>query len=730
MAASSKKNMRKKGKGKTSNVKIANKNQAKLKKKAKMKEKTKQLRKQAKEQVPEVESQPESEVECEDTLDAEDLQYYQDNLSNISFLKNEKGINKKAKKRKWQEGDESSYEKAPRNSFAGDEKVYKRLLPVKMKNKIIPQSREIIPKSEEEDKSDSESQNEEVDDEEFAFNHQDDDFTNLSAAEQMLVKEEHLTKAKQKMALFALSIIENPNEHISRLRELLLMLQNPTSSDVDVAINKLGMITLMEIFKDIVPGYKIRKLTEKEQQQKMSKEFKVLHSFEESLLKSYKHYLEYLWSVVSQPKDDSTLSQTKLNDKKVMKEVATQCLCKLLVSCYHFNFRSELISFVVPCMNLFNKVSSNAACEAVKEVFKIDKLGAASLEIVKGIEDLVKKKISLVKPKVLSTLLSLKIKEIDIAQAKSKAEKEKHKQKLLKMSRRERKREKQMERLQNELLETKASEDKKKKLEYNTRVIQHVFATYVRILKKSPDSALVTVVLEGLTKFAHFVNIDYFEDLFSTLKSMIASQSLTLQQTIQCTLTAFMILSGQGNVLNIDPVHFYKYFYHRIISLNAGESSEYMLLLLNTLEETIFKRKRQITKHRVLAFMKRLSTIALQTLPEASIALLGVVRSLIHSFPYTDVMFENEQSGSGQFMPEVNDPEYSHAHNSSLWELAILQKHVCPDVVKFTNYVAHQAPLSGKGQLPAHLSKLSAVDLYEKYHEETITKFANSKLNK
>ncbi|GAB1605833.1 nucleolar complex protein 3 homolog [Argonauta hians] len=722
MMIMTKSKMKKKGKGKTSNVKLANKNQAKLKKKAKMKERTKMQRKQGKAQDLSLGSPPDSEVDCVESLDEEDLKYYQNNMGNISFLQGKKIGDKKPKKRKFQdEESEQCFEKTPRNNFEEDKKKFKRLLPVKLKNKIIPQSREIIPQSKgEEDENESDGSGDDKEEEEKEVN----ECSNLSVAQQMLIQEEQLEQARQKMALLAYSVTENPNEHISRLRELIQMLQSP-KTDTDFAISKLAMVTLVEIFKDIIPDYRIRNMSETEGQQKMSKEFKALYGFEQSLLKSYKNYIQYLSSVVT--KVSSTLSKTAIKNDKTMKEVANHCLCQLLVRCYHFNFYTELISLVVPCMNLYNEVSSQAACWAVKEVFRTDKLGDASLQIVKCIDDLIRKKV-LLKPKVLSTLLSLKIDAIDIGQAQTKAEKLKQKQKMMKMSRREKKWAKQMDRLNSELLETKATEDKKKKLNYNTKIIERVFATYLRILKKNSNSELITVVLQGLTKFAHFVNIDFFEDLFNTLKTMIGSGNLTLLQTIQCTLTTFLILSGQGNVLNIDPVHFYKYIYSRMITFGAGESSEHIVILLNTLEEIIFKRKKQVTKHRVLAFMKRLSTLALQSLPDASIALLGVVRSLIHSFPDTDVMFDNEKSGSGVFSPETDNPEYCHAHNSSLWELALLQNHVNPDVARFAQYVAHQAPLSGKGQLPAHLSKLSAVDLYEKFHEENLNKFANSKL--
>lgn len=57
-------------------------------------------------------------------------------------------------------------------------------------------------------------------------------------------------------------------EQVKKLKELrsLLMEQDPS---VAVIVRKLVMISLMEIFKDITPSYKIRPLTETEKNTKV-----------------------------------------------------------------------------------------------------------------------------------------------------------------------------------------------------------------------------------------------------------------------------------------------------------------------------------------------------------------------------------------------------------------------------------------------------------------------------
>lgn len=54
------------------------------------------------------------------------------------------------------------------------------------------------------------------------------------------------------------------------------------------------MATQLAIYKDIIPGYRIRPLTEEEQKSKVTKEVKKLRGFEQSLVTNYQAYVENL----------------------------------------------------------------------------------------------------------------------------------------------------------------------------------------------------------------------------------------------------------------------------------------------------------------------------------------------------------------------------------------------------------------------------------------------------
>ncbi len=57
-----------------------------------------------------------------------------------------------------------------------------------------------------------------------------------------------------------------------------------------------------------------------------------------------------------------------------------------------------------------------------------------------------------------------------------------------------------------------------------TRILEQLFAIYFRILKKTANSKLIPSVLEGLSKFAHLINLDFFEDLLKLMHQMIESE--------------------------------------------------------------------------------------------------------------------------------------------------------------------------------------------------------------
>ncbi|KAL3864374.1 hypothetical protein ACJMK2_006064 [Sinanodonta woodiana] len=733
---------------KISKTKISNKKQGKLAKQEKLREKRKKKLRLLKRlkgkdkldndtrernlgRIPNVQKR-EEDVPPDD----EDYEYYRTPGRDYSFassvetsLIGEHDTPKsKSKKRKNDFEEENEYERLPRKLLAREPKQMKMLLPIKTHTGIIPQMIEHEEEEQEVEKTEDIPNGDANGDAVESHDERHDQLQSepiplpaLSSLQLFALRRKKLQERKMKIANLSNAVIENPEENTKKLKELVGMLEE-SDPDVYVTVRKLVMVSLMEIFKDIVPGYKIRLLTDQEKQQKMKRETKILQDYEDSFLRSYKKYLEFLESIAKgwkKPQEKYHREKNKsyipipAKAEKGLKEISVRCMSAMLVNHPHFNFRNNLITFLVPFMNDQNPKISDVVCEAVKAVFRTDKLGEATLELVKCIGNMIKAQGFSVQTKVLDTFLSLKIKEINSTQPGEKTEAQKKKDTLKNLSRREKRHKKEIQLLEIELLETKATEDQKRKLKLHTDIIQTVFLTYFRILKKAQQSILLPSVLEGLAKFAHLINVEFFNDLFKVFNQLIDSDDLPYRESLHCIQTAFTILSDQGSVFRIDPIKFYKHLYKHMFHVHAGTTSDDLPIMLDCLQVMVTKHKRQVSQHRILAFLKRLCTLVLQQTSSGAAGLLPVIRSILMTYNYCDILFDNEAQGNGLYLPELEDPEHCNAQNTMLWELSYLNRHYHPVIQKFGNHISRRAPSTGEGQLSADLSRKEPMMLYE-----------------
>ncbi|XP_008072774.1 nucleolar complex protein 3 homolog [Carlito syrichta] len=656
-----------------------------------------------------------------DMMDEDDLQLMKDLGQRASFLTRDLSSSEPVhvKKRK-HEHIIDKYEKIPRTLQTAPEKELIHLLPIKDQSGIIPQTRE---KPVSDSNKDEEDQEEESDLEEEII---EEPIRELTIEEHFIERKKKLQEKKMHIAALASAILSDPESNIKKLKELrsMLMEQDP---DVAVTVRKLVIISLMELFKDITPSYKIRPLTEAEKSTKTRKETQKLREFEEGLVSQYKFYLENLEQMVKDWKQRKLKKSNVVSLKayKGLAEVAVKSLCELLVTLPHFNFHNNIIVLIVPLMNDVSKSISEMCCEAVKKLFKQDKLGQASLGVIKVISGFVKGRNYEVRPEMLRTFLCLRIKEVELKKDTEDINKPKKfmtfKEKRKTLSRMQRKWKKAEEKLERELREAEASESTEKKLKLHTETLNIVFVTYFRILKKAQRSSLLPAVLEGLAKFAHLINIEFFDDLLLVLHNLIESGDLSYQESLHCVQTAFHILSGQGDVLNIDPMKFYTHLYKTLFKLHAGATNEGVEIVLQCLDVMLTKRRKQVSQQRALAFIKRLCTLALHVLPNSSIGILATTRILMQTFPKTDLLLDNESQGSGVFLPELDEPEYCNAQNTALWELHTLRRHYHPIVQRFAAHMIAGAPSEGSEALRPELSRRSAAELFEAYSMAEMT---------
>ncbi|XP_071828024.1 nucleolar complex protein 3 homolog isoform X2 [Apostichopus japonicus] len=696
------------------------------------------------------EGEEESDVDEQyETLQEEEIEYLK-KLSQGEFLKgidkNDQLKSKKSRKSKARNQDNIllDFEKLPRmleEKPEEERKQMKQMLPIKDAQGLKRQWREAgDPEKEEGEEQPAETAGEEAGDDTSTAAKETQkaatkNLPEVSTVNLFAARQQKLAVKKREIAAIASSLTEDPEKYVKKLKtlRLLIAVEDP---DIVLTVRKLGMVSMTEVFKDIIPSYRVRDWAQGEETVKLSKEIKEKREYEESLLSNYKRFLEFLEETVTasrpprrsqkpkKPKKKGKVFEMSQSAKSHLAVVACNCLCDLLLNLAHFNYRVNIISLVVEMMFYRKQAISDASIKCMQRFFRQHKVDDGIPEAVSFISKKIKGKHFKVPHKILDTFLHLRIKETNLRKDENLEEAQKKKQdrkdKMNKMTRTERRYTKRQEALESEQREAIHEQDDNKIIQLNTRVIQSVFATYFRVLKTATDSRLMPSVLEGLAKFAHLINIEFFDDLVKVLNELIGSGALEYRESLHCVLTAFKILSDQGAALNIDPTRFYTHLYMNLFSVHAGESFEDAEIVLKCIDAMVFKRHKQITTQRALAYIKRLGTLSLQSLPNACLAFLSAMRSMLKLYPKTDILLETDTLGSGIFLPELEEPEHCHAQNTVLWELHLLKNHYHPTVKVYANNLLRKAPIRGVGALDPALSKRRPLELFQDFDPSTM----------
>lgn len=452
----------------------------------------------------------------------------------------------------------------------------------------------------------------------------------------------------------------------------LLDLARPHKNGGEEYIASLAAMSLLAVFKDVLPSYRLRMPTDVERAGKISKETKQLWDYERALLTFYQQYLQILekaWENGSpKGKPPSRFAITGI-----------MSLCELLKSAYHFNFRSNVLGMVVRQMN--NRECdqvSEACCKAVEYLFEKDAQGEVAMEAARQVAKLIKDYKGIIRPEVVQTLVKLPLRvHLDEAQA-AKIATEANKKK--------RKRDKELAEIESELKEGSGSVDKILLARCQSETLQAVILTYFRILKSTDPAIrrdLLPSALSGLAKFAHLINMDTVVDLLDVLKQLLVKvDELPLEAALNCVLTAFQTLQGPGKEMQIDVKEYVTPLYSQIARLGTeGNSRANTNIALQCLTSAFIKR-REYSTLRIAAFLKQILTVAMHAPEYTSVPLIALARQILQRYPSAHQILESESDvvTSGQYTPDVNDPEYSNPFSTSAWEIANLKFHIHPRI--------------------------------------------------
>lgn len=566
---------------------------------------------------------------------------------------------------------------------------------------------------------------------------EEEEVTTVVSQEPAVPIRQQILEAKEELARVASLINEDPEEHAGAFRALAQVASSPHPT-----IKKLGLATQLAIYKDVIPGYRIRPIAEVDQTEKVSKDVRRLRAFEQSLVSSYQAYIKELGRYAKlSAKDD-------LEAVSSVATVAFSCVCALLLAVPHFNFRGELLKIVVSKLSGRKKDANFVKCrDTLIDLFLKDDDGTASLDAVSLLTRMMKARNYHIDESVLNTFLHLRLlsefsskasqnrvdkpdRDDQINGKKPKFKKEFRTKKLRKVM-------KERKVVEKEFKEADAVVSHEQRDGMQAETLKLVFVTYFRILKARIPN-LMGAVLEGLAKYAHLINQDFFGDLLEALKDLIGdaesllnpegehqpeeddfteslqSQRDSTREALLCITTAFALLEGQdaaksASSLNIDLTYFTTHLYKSLHALSLNPDLELSsrslrlpdphaqntsditaapkvnlqtttVLLLRAL--TSILTPRGVPPIRIAAFTKQLYISSLHLPEKSTLATLGLVNNVtkIHGRKVASLWNTEERKGDGVFDPLRADLEGSNPFACTIWEGELLKLHYAPGV--------------------------------------------------
>jgi nucleolar complex protein 3 len=540
---------------------------------------------------------------------------------------------------------------------------------------------------------------------------------------------QQILATKEEIARLAGLLSEDPEEHAGTFKKLAQL-----GVDAPIPVQKLVLAGQVAVYKDSIPGYRIRVYKDEDMGNKVSKELRKTRQYEHALVTNYHTYIKHL----------TTLAKTRRDgeDDGGLRTVAISCACSLLLAVPHFNFRTELLNILGRELSRMELTPDLVKCiDTVKSLFEADDDGSPSLEAVGIISKLMRTRDFRVREEVLNCFLSLRLlaelnpnhsddrpKDTRISSLhgkKIKKEKWEHRSKKQKKLAKERKA------VEKDMAEADATVNHEERDKMQSEALKLVFATYFRILKaRTPH--LMGAVLEGLAKYAHLINQDMFGDILEALKDIVkqaetgsddeeevientTARNFT-RESLLATQTAFTLLSQQdvsksASTLQLDLSFFSGHIYRTLYGLgmdpdielgskalhladphshqptrqrNRVNVSTPVLLLTRVLTSILLTPSQPPPTLTATAFYKRLLSVSLQVPEKSVLAVLDLMTRVAdkHVRKIEALWYSDERKGDGVFNGESETVEGTNvfAVGSGVWEQELLKKHYCPKV--------------------------------------------------
>ena len=375
---------------------------------------------------------------------------------------------------------------------------------------------------------------------------------------------------------------------------------------------------------------------------------------------------------------------------------ALRCMSELLSSLHHFNFRSNLIHFLVPRTCAHSDAAAAVACGALGDLFSNDTGLEATTEAIRALQDAVKSAASRpgglhkIRPEAIGTLQKLRLGILERSDRERRGganDGGKHGKKGGFMGGMGSKKtgpavanaggsggggggnSKDPYDRDDVMAGLKAADaEALGERQANAKsALRAAIGVYFRVLRApgghSAGAHLLGPVLSGLSRIAHLIDVGVVTDLLAALKGLLAaSTGLDVEELINAgedagadvssggggggakrkllpvpvafnaVLSALRVMSGPGELLNADETEFAHFLYGSLLRLASSPAGyEHTLVAVHAVQALLIHR-REVSNERVAAFVKRLLLVALSVPPHATLALLSLVRSLLHRY--------------------------------------------------------------------------------------------------
>ncbi|KDN46775.1 hypothetical protein K437DRAFT_256045 [Tilletiaria anomala UBC 951] len=526
---------------------------------------------------------------------------------------------------------------------------------------------------------------------------------------------------------------------------------------VDLGIRAAAIFSLMAVYSDILPGYRIRPLTDAEKEEKVSQDIKRRREFEQGIIEVYRAFLE--------------ACERLIKSKHELSSIALKAMTMLLLRAPHFNYRTNIIRTIVSRLSRPPSSLSTAwdadcvlCASTLTQLLRQDAAGDVSLEVVRLLHRMIKERRYNVHANVLDILLHLRLKdELGRKRAstttadrggggggedaggkgsQSRGRKTKaadvRKGTAQHLSKKDVKKMREIREIEKEMREADATIDLEERERNQTETLKLLFVLYFAILKSpTVSSTLLGSAMEGLALYAHRINVDFFRDLLAVLREHVARARKAavsrqdpreaaaadagdgdgdaqlsgarrgLRDSLLCLVTAFELLSGQGEALNIDLSDFASHLYGVMlqVSMTTGvdeapiprgasgkkqqEQQQHLRssadLLFRALELLLLRpRASSVPSERAAAFAKRLLGCSLHwSSPTSVIRALRMIKVMLARDARLGALFDGEdRARDGRFdgVGDNVDAVRPLACGVSAWEIEVLRKSGNADV--------------------------------------------------